>query len=117
MFAWHQITLCILFFAIKDSMDALQIYRAKESVENSFDKLKNQLGMKRLRIHTSVTMGSCIFLQFLALILGKNTNSRGAMSSYTPRSVQSSEWSLKSSTLPCRHSYKSPGKEIKNSRF
>ena len=60
---------CILSSAIKDPMDALQIYRAKESVENSFDDLKNQLDMKRLRIHTSAAMDSRIFLQFLALIL------------------------------------------------
>ena len=50
-------------------MDALQIYRAKESVENSFDDLKNQLDMQRLRILTSAAMDSRIFLQFLALIL------------------------------------------------
>ncbi len=60
---------CILTSAIKDPMDALSIYRAKESVENSFDDLKNQLDMKRLRVHTSTAMDSRIFLQFLALIL------------------------------------------------
>jgi len=60
---------CILTSAIKDPMDALSVYRAKESVENSFDDLKNQLDMKRLRIHTSEAMDSRIFIQFLALIL------------------------------------------------
>jgi transposase len=60
---------CILTSAIKDSMDALAVYRAKESVENSFDDLKNHLDMKRLRIHTSTAMDSRIFIQFLALIL------------------------------------------------
>jgi transposase len=60
---------CILTSAIKDPMDALSVYRAKESVENSFDDLKNHLDMKRLRIHTSTAMDSRVFLQFLALIL------------------------------------------------
>lgn len=60
---------CILSSAIKDPMYALSVYRAKESVENSFDDLKNQLDMKRLRIHTATAMDSRIFIQFLALIL------------------------------------------------
>ncbi len=60
---------CIFSSTVKDSKEALQIYRAKEVVENSFDDLKNQLDMKRLRIHSSAAMDSRIFLQFLALIL------------------------------------------------
>ena len=60
---------CILTSAIKNPMDTLAVYRAKESVENSFDDLKNHLDMKRLRIHTSAAMDSRIFIQFLALIL------------------------------------------------
>lgn len=60
---------CILTSGIKDPMDALSVYRAKEAVENSFDDLKNHLDMKRLRIHTSAAMDSRIFIQFLALIL------------------------------------------------
>ena len=60
---------CILTSAIKDPMDALTVYRTKESVENSFNDLKNQLDMKRLRIHSSAAMDSRIFIQFLALIL------------------------------------------------
>jgi len=60
---------CILTSAIKDPMDALTVYRTKESVENSFDDLKNYLDMKRLRIHSSAAMDSRIFIQFLALIL------------------------------------------------
>ena len=59
----------ILTSAIKDPIDTLAVYRAKEAVENSFDDLKNHLDMKRLRIHTSAAMDSRIFIQFLALIL------------------------------------------------
>jgi transposase len=60
---------CVMSTAIKDPMEALGVYRAKESVENSFDDLKNQLDMKRLRVHTSAAMDSRVFIQFLALIL------------------------------------------------
>ena len=60
---------CLLTSAVKDPMEALRIYRAKDAVENSFDDLKNHLDMKRLRIHTSAAMDSRLFLQFLALIL------------------------------------------------
>jgi transposase len=60
---------CILSNRSKDSMKTLRVYRRKEVVENCFDDLKNQLDMKRLRIHSSAAMDSRIFLQFLALIL------------------------------------------------
>lgn len=60
---------CIFSSCVKEPMEALRIYRAKESVENSFDDLKNQLDMKRLRIHSASAMDTRIFLQFLALIL------------------------------------------------
>jgi transposase len=59
----------ILSTLIKDPMEALRVYRAKDVVENSFDDLKNQLDMKRLRMHTSAAMDSRLFIQFLALIL------------------------------------------------
>jgi hypothetical protein len=59
---------CILSTTLKAPMEALRVYRAKEIVENCFDDLKNQLDMKRLRIHSSPAMDSRIFLQFLALI-------------------------------------------------
>ncbi len=60
---------CLLTNTVKDPMEALRIYRAKDAVENCFDDLKNHLDMKRLRIHSSAAIDSRIFLQFLALIL------------------------------------------------
>jgi transposase len=60
---------CIFSTSIKDPMEALKVYRAKDAVENSFDDLKNQLDMKRLRVHSSARMDSRLFIQFLALIL------------------------------------------------
>ena len=54
---------------VKDKVKALEIYRSKDAVEKNFDDLKNDLDMKRLRIHTQSTMDGRIFIQFIALIL------------------------------------------------
>lgn len=54
---------------IKDPVKALEVYRRKDVVEKDFDDLKNDLDMKRLRIHSAAAMDGRLFLQFLALIL------------------------------------------------
>ena len=48
---------------IKDAAKALEIYRQKDTVEKHFDDLKNDLDMKRLRIHTSAAMKGRLFIQ------------------------------------------------------
>jgi transposase len=58
----------LLTNSIKDPIEALQIYRDKDVVEKSFDDLKNQLDMKRLRMHSSATVDGRLFVQFIALI-------------------------------------------------
>ena len=55
--------------SIKDPLKALQIYRDKDVVEKCFDDLKNQLDMKRLRMHSSATADGRLFVQFICLIL------------------------------------------------
>jgi len=60
---------CILTNVKVDSGELLEVYRRKDIVENCFDDLKNSLDMKRLRIHSSTTMDSRLFIQFLSLIL------------------------------------------------
>jgi transposase len=52
----------------KDPVEALRIYRDKDVVEKCFDDLKNQLDMRRLRVHTSPAMDGRLFVQFIALI-------------------------------------------------
>ncbi len=52
-----------------DALEALAIYRNKDVVEKSFDDLKNQLDLKRLRMHSSGRMNARIFVQFIALVL------------------------------------------------
>ena len=59
---------CILSTNLKDSLEALRVYRTRDVVENCFDDMKNQLDMKRLRVHNSSSMDSRLFLQFLASI-------------------------------------------------
>lgn len=54
---------------IKDPVEALEIYRMKDTVEKHFDDLKNDLDMKRLRIHSAAAMDGRLFIQYIALIL------------------------------------------------
>ena len=58
----------LLTNSIKDPVKALQIYRDKDVVEKCFNDLKNQLDMKRLRMHSSATVDGRLFVQFIALI-------------------------------------------------
>lgn len=55
--------------SIKDPVKALQVYRDKDVVEKCFDDLKNQLDMKRLRMHSSEAVDGRLFVQFICLIL------------------------------------------------
>jgi len=54
---------------IKDAAEALSVYRNKDAVEKEFDDLKNDLDMKRLRMHTPHSVEGRLFIQFLASIL------------------------------------------------
>lgn len=59
----------LLSTSVKDPVEALRIYRDKDTVEKSFDDLKNQLDMKRLRMHSSKATDGRLLVQFIALIL------------------------------------------------
>jgi transposase len=48
---------------------AYDVYRKKDVVEKAFMKYKNQLGLKRLRIHTENRMRNKMFVAFIALTL------------------------------------------------
>lgn len=83
---------CILSNKIKDPMEALRVYRTKDVVENSFDDLKNQLDMKRLRVHDSGVMDTRLFLQFLALIfichIRNTCSGNEELKNFTVREIQ-----------------------------
>ena len=53
---------------VKDTTEALEIYRKKDMVEKAFDNLKERLGMKRTTVYSDQTLAGKFFLQFLALI-------------------------------------------------
>ena len=76
---------------IKDPVEALQVYRNKDSVEKCFDDLKNQLDMKRLRVHSSPAMDGRLFVQFIALIymsaLRKKMKETGLIDKYNVREL------------------------------
>lgn len=81
----------LLANGIKDPIEALQVYRDKDVVEKSFDDLKNQLDMKRLRMHSSATVDGRLFVQFIALIymsaLRKEMRRTGLIEQYTVRGL------------------------------
>lgn len=84
---------------IKDPVKALEVCRMKDSAEKHFDDLKNDLDMKRLRIHSSVAMDGRLFIQYIALILSsqiKNVmNSAGWFKSHNMQEVMDEMKSLR----------------------
>lgn len=53
----------------KSSEEILKIYRNRDMIEKSFDELKNEIDMKRLRSHSIETANGKIFVSFIALIV------------------------------------------------
>ena len=52
-----------------DAQEALDIYRTKDVVEKNFDRMKNTLDLRRLRVHNDERMENKLFVSFLALAL------------------------------------------------
>lgn len=81
----------ILSSATKDPVETLQVYRDKDVVEKCFDDLKNQLDMKRLRMHSSEVVNGRLFVQFIALIymsaLRKEMRETNLIKQYTVREL------------------------------
>lgn len=53
----------------KTTAEILEIYRRRDTIEKSFDNLKNELDMKRMRSHSSETAQGKIFVSFLSLVV------------------------------------------------
>ena len=81
----------LLTNSVKSPIKSLQIYRDKDVVEKCFDDLKNQLDMKRLRMHSSSTVDGRLFVQFIALIyvsaLRRAMRKSGLIEKYTVREL------------------------------
>jgi transposase len=56
------------------SESILNYYREKDGVEKYFDSLKNNLFLKRMRIHSHQTMEGLFFVEFIAMILRSKMN-------------------------------------------
>jgi transposase len=54
---------------IKDPTVALNIYRNRNAVEEAFNRLKNSLELKRMRVHSDIASQSKLFIEFLSLII------------------------------------------------
>jgi transposase len=59
---------CLLTNDALSSEEVLSIYRRKDTIEKTFDEIKNHIDMKRLRTHNQKTTEGKIFCAFLALI-------------------------------------------------
>ena len=53
---------------IGTARDALTEYSTRDYIEKDFDEMKNNLDMKRIRVHTDGRMRSRLFIQFIAEI-------------------------------------------------
>jgi hypothetical protein len=53
---------------IGTAADALKEYSTRDHIEKDFDEMKNELDMKRIRVHTDGRMTARLFIQFLAEI-------------------------------------------------
>jgi transposase len=53
----------------RSASEVLDIYRKKDLIEKCFDELKNDLDMKRLRVHSNVAADGKMFIAFIGLIL------------------------------------------------
>lgn len=49
--------------------ELLKIYRNKDVIEKAFDNLKNELDLKRMRIHSDEAWSGKMFISFIALII------------------------------------------------
>lgn len=53
---------------IKEPINALEIYRNKDTVEKAFENLKERLNMRRLTVSSEQSLDGKLFVQFIALI-------------------------------------------------
>ena len=53
---------------VQSAQDALTEYSTRDSIEKDFDEMKNDLDMRRIRVHTDKRMKARLFIQFIAEI-------------------------------------------------
>ncbi len=100
-------------------MDRGAVYREKDIVEKCFDDLKNELDMKRLRIHSSKCMKSRLFIQFITMILLVAIRKRMRATELTTKySVTQLLWELESlTTIQYSGRYKNKLSEVTKAEY
>ncbi len=58
----------LLSNGVKDPLEALEIYRAKDLIEKAFGNLKERLNMRRTSVSSEENLEGKLFVQFVALI-------------------------------------------------
>ncbi|MDR1380821.1 MAG: IS1634 family transposase [Tannerella sp.] len=58
----------LLSNGVKDPIEAIRIYRAKDMVEKAFNDLKDRLNMRRTSVSSEENLEGKLFIQFLSLI-------------------------------------------------
>jgi transposase len=64
----------LLSNTITDPIEAITVYRNKNSVEEAFNIVKNFLGHHRMRIHSNNAMISKFFIAFISLIMASHVH-------------------------------------------
>ena len=76
---------------LRDAQEVLNLYRSKDAIEKTFDNMKNELDMKRLRVHSDTAMTGRTFLGFISLIfyawLDKKMKEKNLYKAYTQEEV------------------------------
>jgi hypothetical protein len=54
--------------SVRSAEDALNEYSTRDYIEKDFDEMKNDLDMRRIRVHTDERMKARLFIQFIAEI-------------------------------------------------
>ncbi len=92
---------------VKDPVDALRIYRAKDLIEKSFGNLKERLSMRRMSVASEENFEGKLFVQFVALELlsyiKKQMDDNNLFKNYTMQSLLDE--------LDVIEYYQQPGKE------
>ncbi|MEA3434682.1 MAG: IS1634 family transposase [Campylobacterota bacterium] len=73
--------------SIKESIEAIDIYRSKDLIEKAYDDLKNRLSMRRTSVSSEESLEGKLFVQFIALIylsyIKQKMDTEGLFKKYT----------------------------------
>lgn len=77
--------------SIKESIEAIDVYRSKDLIEKAYDDLKNRLSMRRTSVSSEESLDGKLFVQFVALIyvsyIKQKMDTTGLFKKYTLQGV------------------------------